>query len=274
MSDPNFPQGPPPPEGPSNTGPDYQGPQQPPYPQGHQPPPSWQPGQHPPQRSMTPQEARANARGAKAHAKAMRPWYKKKRFILPLVLIGIIIISQAFRGGGADTPTAGAPAATSTSAPAKKATKPAPEKTSEKDSKAPKPAAAGIGDKVSAGDWDFTVTKLDCGKKKVGSEYLDKKAQGQFCLMNIKVKNNGDQAETLDGDNQKLLDDKGREYSSDYEASAYADPDANLFLERINPGNTKKGLVVFDIPKDVKPVQAKLAGGLLGIVDVATIDLT
>lgn len=53
-------------------------------------------------------EARAQAKAAKAHAKALRPWFKKKRFLIPLILVAIAVIA-AVAGGGAsdgDEPTA------------------------------------------------------------------------------------------------------------------------------------------------------------------------
>lgn len=43
--------------------------------------------------------AKAEVKAAKAKAKALRPWFKKKRFILPLAIVLIFGISQATRGG-------------------------------------------------------------------------------------------------------------------------------------------------------------------------------
>jgi hypothetical protein len=51
---------------------------------------------------MDPRAARAEAAAAKARAKSMRPWYKKKRFLLPLALVVLIGISVAAGGGGGD----------------------------------------------------------------------------------------------------------------------------------------------------------------------------
>lgn len=58
--------------------------------------------------SADPKQAKAQAKASKAHAKALRPWFKKKRFIIPLVLVAIIGISVAAGGGGDDdkSPTA------------------------------------------------------------------------------------------------------------------------------------------------------------------------
>jgi len=43
--------------------------------------------------------AKAEAKAAKAHAKAMRPWYKKKRFILPLLLLVVVVLAVSASGG-------------------------------------------------------------------------------------------------------------------------------------------------------------------------------
>jgi hypothetical protein len=63
-------------------------------------------------------DAKANAKAAKAYAKAQRPWFKKKRFIIPLALVALMGIGGIF--GGDDDKTTTTPAAateTESSAP-------------------------------------------------------------------------------------------------------------------------------------------------------------
>lgn len=73
---------------------------------------------------VDPRDARARAMADKAYAKARRPWYKKKRFIIPLALIAlIVIISIATTAGGggnntADQDTSADPTASESSQPA------------------------------------------------------------------------------------------------------------------------------------------------------------
>jgi hypothetical protein len=73
---------------------------------------------------MDAKNARAAAKAAKAHAKALRPWYKKKRFIFSGIIGVVIAIIFAMQAGGkttADTtPTASVPPTpgTSSAAPA------------------------------------------------------------------------------------------------------------------------------------------------------------
>lgn len=52
------------------------------------------------------QAAKADAAAEKARAKAMRPWYKKKRFLLPLVLVLIVVIASIAGGGDDDSKVA------------------------------------------------------------------------------------------------------------------------------------------------------------------------
>lgn len=142
-------------------------------------------------------------------------------------------------------PAAGAPKATTTKATATKA---APAKKTA----APEKATPGIGDKVRDGKFEFVVTKIDCSKSKVGSEYLNKKAQGKFCLINVTVKNIGKEAQLFHGSSQKAMDAKGTEFSNDGAAELYANDDNATFLNEINPGNSAKGRLIFDVPKSVK----------------------
>jgi hypothetical protein len=66
---------------------------------------------------MNTQEARAEAKAAKARAKAMRPWYRKKRFWLLGIIVLLIIIgiaASASGGKGSPSPTTAASVATTT----------------------------------------------------------------------------------------------------------------------------------------------------------------
>lgn len=131
---------------------------------------------------------------------------------------------------------------------------------SSSNSSSSKPAeVAKIGQPVRDGKFEFTVTSIECGKSSVGTnQYLTKQAQGQFCLLNLTVKNIGNESQIFSDSGQVLFDANGNKYSSDSGASLYANPSGSTFLNQINPGNTVTGAVVFDIPKGVTPTQAEL----------------
>ena len=113
-------------------------------------------------------------------------------------------------------------------------------------------AAAGIGDPVRDGKFEFTVSKVDCGKSRIGNVDFGAKAQGQFCLVYMKVENIGKEAQTLDASSQYMYGSGGQRFDADTEAAIYLD-DSQTFLEQINPGNAVNGIVVSDIPKNTEP---------------------
>jgi TM2 domain-containing membrane protein YozV len=119
---------------------------------------------------------------------------------------------------------------------------------------------ATIGQAARDGKFEFTVNSFSCGATSVGSNpYLTKQAQGKFCLLNVTVKNIGEQAQSIFADNQKLLSGS-TQYSADSTATLYNQPDSSnsTWLNEINPGNSVTGTIVFDVPKDANPNQAKL----------------
>jgi hypothetical protein len=119
------------------------------------PPPEVPPQQQPP----SPLNGKAEGKAAKAYAKAMRPWYKKKRWILSLGLILLIVVAS-IAGGGGDTsqPATDAPEATPQSeepspAPAESepaAPEPAQEETSGPTAKLP----------LTDGDWRLDSVRI------------------------------------------------------------------------------------------------------------------
>ncbi|MEU8333768.1 DUF4352 domain-containing protein [Micromonospora sp. NPDC048839] len=133
-----------------------------------------------------------------------------------------------------------------------------------------KAKTAKIGQPARDGKFEFTVKSTKCGVAKVGSDPLGQKAQGQFCLVTLNVKNIGKEAQMFDGSSQKAYAADGAEYSADSGAAIYANKNAETFLNDINPGNQVNGVVVFDIPKNVKLTKLELHDSMFsGGVDVA-----
>lgn len=100
------------------------------------------------------------------------------------------------------------------------------------------------------GKFEFVVSGVECGVKKVGSEFLEEKAQGQFCLVQMSVTNIGDEAQFFDAGSQKGVTDTGAKVDADGSASLSVPENENSFLEEINPGNSIDVVVVYDIAKD------------------------
>ena len=117
---------------------------------------------------------------------------------------------------------------------------------------------AGLNQPARDGKLEFTVTTVKCGATSVGSDLLSEKAQGQYCLVDVTVKNIGDVPQMFDGSSQKAFDAKGAEYSHDGVAEMYANEGNATSLETINPGNQVKGRLVFDVPENTALTEVML----------------
>jgi hypothetical protein len=117
---------------------------------------------------------------------------------------------------------------------------------------------AKVGQPARDGKFEFTVKSAKCGASRVGSDQFGSKAQGQFCLVTINVKNIGKESQMFDGSSQKAYAADGTEFSADGGAALYANKNAETFLNDINPGNQATGVVVFDIPKGVDLARLEL----------------
>jgi uncharacterized protein DUF4352 len=174
--------------------------------------------------------------------KDKKKWYKRW-WIWLIAIILLIIVVSASSSNSSNTKTGGNAKSASSSQASKKA--------------AP---TYKIGQPADDGKFEFTVTSIKCGNPSVADStgYITKTAQGQYCLLNLSVKNIGNEAQTLDSMSQYLFNANNQKYSSDDEATIDINPSSGTFLNDINPGNTVNGTVVFDIPKDQTPVTAEL----------------
>jgi len=168
-------------------------------------------------------------------------WFKRHKI---LTVVGIVIVLGVIAGaaGGGDSGT-GTPTNSETSGNTTAAA-----------------TTAKVGEAARDGKFEFTVSSVKCGVPTVSdsSGYLSKSAQGQYCELNVAVKNIGDEPQMFDGSNQYLFNSSGQKYTYDSTATIYANPSNSTFLNNINPGNSASGIVIFDIPKDAVPATAEL----------------
>jgi hypothetical protein len=174
-----------------------------------------------------------------------KSWFARHKILTALLAIIALIIVFAIAGGGGGD---GGGTQTTTQQPAQD--RPAENQPAE-------PAKAGIGDKVRDGKFEFVVTKVQSGMKVIGREpILQEKPQGQFVLVHVNVSNIGDAAQYLSASDQYLFDGQDKRYSAD--DTAWSALENNPLLEQVNPGNSVKGIIVFDVPKTVKPTKIEL----------------
>ncbi|MFP3322109.1 DUF4352 domain-containing protein [Planococcus sp. SIMBA_160] len=179
-----------------------------------------------------------------------------------LGLFALIVVAALVFGGEEESATTSTE--TESSAPAADSTETeATEEEPAEEEAAEEPAAetAGIGEEVQVGDVFFTVNEISSASN-VGGEY-GVTAQSQFTIVNVTVRNEKNEAITVDNNFFKLLSGE-RTYDSDGSAGIYANEDADFFLTSVNPGVSLTGNVVFDVPADLEAPQLQVQTGFFG----------
>lgn len=180
-----------------------------------------------------------------------------------LGIIGLFVLmtiaALAFGGGEESASTT-----TETAAPAEEATETEAveeEATEEAAAEPAKEEVVGIGQEVQVGDVFFMVNEVT-NATNVGGEY-GATAQSQYTIVNVTVRNEKNEAVTVDNNFFKLLSGE-RTYDSDGTAGIYANEDADFFLTSVNPGVSLTGNVVFDVPADLESPQLQVQTGFFG----------
>ncbi len=136
-----------------------------------------------------------------------------------------------------------------------------------------------IGDTVKVGKMQYKVNEVTTGTT-VGPSSLPTNAKDTFVIVDIEVKNNGDEAITVDSSLFKLKAN-GKTLEADSAASMSANQgedgsiENSFFLEELNPDSTTKGKVVYDVSKamaDSADKKLEVATGFFG-TETDTINL-
>lgn len=193
---------------------------------------------------------------------------KKKSKVLPgclgLLLLMLLIGACAAAMGGGNDDTKKESTTTST--------------TTKEDKKETKKAYK-IGDTVKVGKMQYKINSVSTATA-VGPSSLPTKAKDTFVVVDLEVKNNGDEAITVDSNLFKLKT-KGKTLEADSAGTMSANQgedgsiENSFFLEQLNPDSTTKGKVVFDVSKamaDSANKQLEVATGFFG-TETDVIDL-
>lgn len=111
---------------------------------------------------------------------------------------------------------------------------------------------AKVGDKVAAGNWEYTVTKIDTQKSVTWSQFGNKTdAKGTWLIAYLTLTNKGNQNFGIGAQDFELLDAGGVKYNSDpLTGSSYADFQKLTKLglaDQYPPGVAVNTLIMFDI---------------------------
>lgn len=220
-----------------------------------------QPGSWPPPPGGDPKAA---AKAAKAYAKASRPWYKKKRFILPLALVVIVVIASAAGAGGGsgdDGPKVVENDKASNENKSDSNSNDEGEK-DEGDKVGEQGNPAKIGQTIELEGTRYTVNSARTTQR-VGDEYFGEDADGTFVVVEITIENTKDETKTFVEDAARFVTNEDKKYDADTEAAIMASEEGDtLFLKEMHPDLPTTGQLIFDVP----PTKTK--GGLLEVSDL------
>lgn len=180
-------------------------------------------------------------------------WFGRHKILtVILAVIVIAVIASASNGGSSSTSkNTASTSATKNTAAAKPA----------QDTKAA--TVAKIGQPARDGKFEFTVNSFKCGDTTItqpDNSYATTNAQGQFCQMDLTVKNIGTVQQNFDGGDQYVYDTSNKQYSYSSTGTIYANNSSSDFAmyQDINPGVSVQGVLVFDVPAGTTPTTAKL----------------
>ena len=201
------------------------------------------PSQHPSEGAPNP---KAQAKAAKAYAKATRPWYKKKRVLVPagIVVLAIVGSNASSQNSGSDITSGTAKAAESNAKANKSNSKAAkPDKNAAKSDD----DVAKVGQAVTNAGTTYKVTNVNASKEIGDPDLLGARADGTFVIVDLQLTNNKDETKTFMDSNAKLQTADGKEYeTSDKAVLAFGDE--SLMLKDIQPDLTTHGKLAFEIP--------------------------
>ncbi len=123
-----------------------------------------------------------------------------------------------------------------------------------------------IGDSIDVGKFGITINS-STEQDKFHSDNMfieDVTTEGKFVAVEAKIVNNDKEARTIDTNMFKLVDSQNREFGVYSKAELMTIlGDKYLFLESVNPGMSRSGVFVFEVPKDVNEYSLKMYPGIL-----------
>ncbi|MFH0995764.1 MAG: DUF4352 domain-containing protein [Pseudomonadota bacterium] len=112
------------------------------------------------------------------------------------------------------------------------------------------------GETVSIGYTSYEVLKCEWRSSLSNNKYLEQKPDAEYLFLEIVITNNDKKPRTIPA--FKLIDENGSEYETC--SKAWRVKDYIGSLESLNPGVSKRGIIVFDVPSD-NTYNLKVSGG-------------
>ncbi|MEF3355787.1 DUF4352 domain-containing protein [Paenibacillus sp. GYB006] len=122
-----------------------------------------------------------------------------------------------------------------------------------------------ISDTVKTGNLAYKVTNVTATNElKSDNQFIESATtSGQFIVIDLEVSNNDSKTRMIDSSMFKMYDDQNREFepSSDTEVIMVVEGAMDFFLQDINPGLSKTGQLVFELPSDSSSYTLQVSSG-------------
>lgn len=131
-----------------------------------------------------------------------------------------------------------------------------------------------IGEPLQVGEVKWKVLNAE-KQGSIKSEFSERKANGVFVIIYLEAELLGKESGNISDVQFKIVDDKGRTYEPDSEATlelSMVNKDPILF-EEVHPNVPKKGYICFDIAKDSKNLKLYIYDLRIGSDDYGVVQL-
>jgi hypothetical protein len=201
------------------------------------------------ERPSTKRDAKAELKAAKAYAKAQRPWYKKKRWVLslgPVLLVVAIAVASSLTTSGNSASNSGEASS---------------QTTGENAGGGDTGKSGGVGEELTNAGTTYEVTRVTTATTIGDPELGGARADGKFVIVSLALTNNKDETKTFTEGSAHIETADGKKYeTSDKTVLAFGEE--SLLLKDIQPELTAKGKLAFDLPPN------KINGAKLVIEDL------
>jgi hypothetical protein len=98
---------------------------------------------------------------------------------------------------------------------------------------------------------------------KIGEDPFSMTTENEFLIVNVSVMNNDSEGRVMDTSMFTLVDEGGRTYDASSEAFMYLESSQSFFLENVNPGLSRTGDIVFEVPEGLSGLSLEVDSGVL-----------
>ena len=125
---------------------------------------------------------------------------------------------------------------------------------------------------VDVNNAEFFVTNATLATS-YNTGFGEQKSANQFLIVNVTVKNIGKEALAMDNGNFVAIDGNGNKYDPKAVFTPVNGVKAFSIVDKINPGLSQSGVVVFEVPAGVKGLALRVSDNFVWNVNTKAIDL-